>query len=62
MHGNVTWISDRSDIPVQGIRIQHPQGFGKTNGPNILASNLDDTIKMLESGYDLVMVIINRIK
>merc|ERR1740128_1414202 len=51
-----TFLWARSDIPVQGIRIQHPQGFGKTNGPNILASNLDDTIKMLESGYDLVML------
>lgn len=46
----------RSDIPLQGVRIQHPQGFGKTNGPNIFASNLDDTVRMLKNGYDLVML------
>ena len=47
----------RSDIPIKGILPFHAQGFELTKGANILGSNLDKTIKMLElENYDLVMV------
>jgi hypothetical protein len=57
-------FSYRSDIPVQGILPHQAQGFQLTKGATILGTNLEKTIKMLESdGYDLVMVdIIDLIK
>ena len=48
----------RSDIPIKGILPYHAQGFELTKGASILGSNLDKTVKMVESeNYDLVMVI-----
>ncbi|XP_046449994.1 glycerophosphocholine cholinephosphodiesterase ENPP6-like [Daphnia pulex] len=52
-----TFLWARSDIPVQGILPHQAQGFQLTKGAGILGTNLEKTIKMLQSeDYDLVMV------
>lgn len=52
-----TFLWARSDIPIKGFLPYHAQGFELTKGASILGSNLDKTVKMLDSeNYDLVML------
>lgn len=44
-------------MPIQGILPHFAQGFELTKGANILGTNLDKALRMLEvENYDLIMV------
>ena len=52
--GTLLW--GRSDIPYQGILPSFGQGFDVTKGWQSFESNLERTLRMLDDGYDLVMI------
>jgi len=51
-----TFLWARSDVPIKGVLPHSPLGFVKTAGAEILGTNLQRTVSMLEDGYDMVML------